>query len=1088
MIRLLKTLLNNALTIKLFIMKQISLLTLLILSISISANSQTQVICGDQPVPAGWITTAIGVVCKQLNGVNYYQKTIVRIDNLPAGAQVSTCSNDPLPPGWIIKSIGNVCFQILNVVPAITYFEKTIVKIDGLPTGSILSICSGDPVPCGWVTTETHQPACYTREDVVPAIRYFERIIQKIERVPIGTILQVCNGDFNPSGWTTIQTGNVCFERRDVAPNVVVYERTIQKIASISCCVPEFIACPTSPGNLVTNGEFCVGNSGFSTQYHYCSTRDCLGSNSSEGWYAIGDDAFCFHGGFQGRDHTTGSGNFLIVNGSLSPNVNIWCETINVSTNSSYNFSYWLSSMNTSNLARLQVFINGIPVGAPFTAPNTITNWQKFSAEWNSGSSTTATICITDQNTGFVGNDFGLDDISFIQTPLKSTFLSNLSLSSGTLTPSFDPNNTNYNASVANSINTVTVTPTAASATSTITVNGIPVTSGNASGAIPLYPGNNTITTVVTEQDGTTKNYTIIVNRAASPGDPIGINSDWVWIKGDNTINPLGMYGIQGISAPANNPIARHGAVSWTDNAGNLWLFGGGYSPSVGGFLLSPPYGLLNDLWKYNSTTKEWTWMKGDNIVNATGVAGAQGVADPANKPGARAWSVSWKDIPGNLWLYGGSGYGPNYLWKYDPNSNQWTWLKGNTTDAEPIYGTQGNAGPVNTPGVRSGSVSWTDASGNLWLFGGKVTFGQYAFDMNDLWKYDISTNQWTWISGDNNVNAPGLYGIYGTQGIASATNKPGARNASVSWTDASGNFWLFGGSFFNHSTGAFGDLNDLWKYDPNTNMWTWMKGSSNANATPTYGIKGSPSSSNDPGARDHSVSWKDGSGNLWLFGGSYTYRDANNFLVDGLLNDVWKYDPSINQWIWMKGDNSSNVQGIYGTQGTSAPGNKPGSRVSGNAWASGSESVFLFGGGGYAASGYGSLNDLWKLGSSAASGNAYLCNIAVNTGTLLPSFLSNITSYNVSVPNSVSSITIIATACEANATVKVDGNGIIVGGTGTASASIPLAVGINGITVELKVPTEGFGSYTVKVTRAGILSPPTSNSWYVNDNNPTGD
>ena len=60
---------------------------------------------------------------------------------------------------------------------------------------------------------------------------------------------------------------------------------------------------------------------------------------------------------------------------------------------------------------------------------------------------------------------------------------------------------------------------------------------------------------------------------------------------------------------------------------------------------------------------------------------------------------------------------------------------------------------------------------------------------LNDLWKY--SNNQWTWVSGNNSVNAAG---VYGTQGVASASNYPGARYGAVSWIDSSGSLWLFGG------------------------------------------------------------------------------------------------------------------------------------------------------------------------------------------------------------------------------------------------------------------------------------------------------
>ena len=60
---------------------------------------------------------------------------------------------------------------------------------------------------------------------------------------------------------------------------------------------------------------------------------------------------------------------------------------------------------------------------------------------------------------------------------------------------------------------------------------------------------------------------------------------------------------------------------------------------------------------------------------------------------------------------------------------------------------------------------------------------------LNDLWKY--SNNEWTWISGNNTRNASG---IYGTKGISSPFNYPGARGNAVGGIDSSGSFWLFGG------------------------------------------------------------------------------------------------------------------------------------------------------------------------------------------------------------------------------------------------------------------------------------------------------
>ena len=79
--------------------------------------------------------------------------------------------------------------------------------------------------------------------------------------------------------------------------------------------------------------------------------------------------------------------------------------------------------------------------------------------------------------------------------------LSGLTISSGTLTPGFASGTTSYTDSVGNGVSSVTVTPTVNQGSATVTVNGTPVTSGTASGAISLAVGPNTITVKVTAQD-----------------------------------------------------------------------------------------------------------------------------------------------------------------------------------------------------------------------------------------------------------------------------------------------------------------------------------------------------------------------------------------------------------------------------------------------------------------------------------------------------------------------------------------------------------------------------------------------------------
>jgi Kelch motif len=281
---------------------------------------------------------------------------------------------------------------------------------------------------------------------------------------------------------------------------------------------------------------------------------------------------------------------------------------------------------------------------------------------------------------------------------------------------------------------------------------------------------------------------------------------------------------------------------------------------------------------------------------------------------------------------------------------NAWTWAGGtNSVGAPGVYGTLGIAAAANVPSARYAAVSWTDPSGNLWLFGGVlIDLAGNQSGLNDLWEY--SAGQWKWMGGSNAVDASGSYG---TQGTAAPGNVPGARYAANSWIDSSGNFWLFGGQGYD-SAGNLGFLNDLWKYS--AGQWTWMSGSNTINASGSYGTQGTASASNVPGARLRAIAWIDASDNLWFFGG-LGGDSAGNL---GNLNDMWEY--SAGQWKWVGGSNIANASGSYGTQGVAAAGNVPGGRYAAISWIDSSGNVWLFGGGSLNPSGaQGLLNDLWE-------------------------------------------------------------------------------------------------------------------------------
>lgn len=109
------------------------------------------------------------------------------------------------------------------------------------------------------------------------------------------------------------------------------------------------------------------------------------------------------------------------------------------------------------------------------------------------------------------------------QTISTDASLSGLSLSTGTLSPTFASDTYNYTASVSNATTSVKVTPVANNSNATVKVGGSIITAGSASGDISLNVGNNTIPVVVIAQDEkTVHTYNITVNRAtADSGDPI---------------------------------------------------------------------------------------------------------------------------------------------------------------------------------------------------------------------------------------------------------------------------------------------------------------------------------------------------------------------------------------------------------------------------------------------------------------------------------------------------------------------------------------------------------------------------------------
>lgn len=417
--------------------------------------------------------------------------------------------------------------------------------------------------------------------------------------------------------------------------------------------------------------------------------------------------------------------------------------------------------------------------------------------------------------------------------------------------------------------------------------------------------------------------------------------ANWTWMSGSDAPGQAGTYGIEGTTAPDNVPGAREFAGSWVDSTGALWMLGGnGYAATT------TTQGLLNDLWRWDGSA--WTWLNGSDEPGAFGIYGAKGTAAPENGPGARRAVVVSKNGAASVTVFGGSGYssnGAHYLndlWTWD--GANWTWTAGpRVTHRSAVYGTKGVAAPGNSPGARMQAGSWSDPAGGGWLYGGDgyaETDGRGM--LGDLWRWD--GRNWTWASGSGELHQAA---VYGTKGVGAAENRPGARNAPATWRTPNGDLWLFGGQSPTGHT-----MNDLWRWDGTS--WTWVSGSNSGGSQGSYGTKGVPTSSNEPGARLSAASWSDPQGNLWLFGGSGITPSGA-----GYLNDLWKWDGT--NWTWMGGSDTPEQPGVYGTQGVAAPDNVPGPRVQAASWSDGSGVAWLFGGFAYEGASSGTRNDLWK-------------------------------------------------------------------------------------------------------------------------------
>lgn len=147
---------------------------------------------------------------------------------------------------------------------------------------------------------------------------------------------------------------------------------------------------------------------------------------------------------------------------------------------------------------------------------------------------------------------------------------------------------------------------------------------------------------------------------------------------------------------------------------------------------------------------------------------------------------------------------------------------------------------------------------GHMYLFGGRAG----SLPLKDLWRFDLSTNQWEEIKGKGCLHPPSLQ--------------------EHTMNSYGGKLYVFGGEVGFSSN----EETPLWIFDLST--LTWRKYSSNMRSLAPGATRASPS-----GRRGHTAVIFDGG--LHVYGG---YED-----LKGSLSELWVFDLSKEQWHLVAGN-----------------------------------------------------------------------------------------------------------------------------------------------------------------------------------------
>ncbi len=421
--------------------------------------------------------------------------------------------------------------------------------------------------------------------------------------------------------------------------------------------------------------------------------------------------------------------------------------------------------------------------------------------------------------------------------------------------------------------------------------------------------------------------------------------SDWTLLMGDNVGNQVtevtaGLDSGDDHKTTHSHPGSRESAVSWMDQSGQAWMFGGvGFDKSLSGGVH-----VLDELWKFNLVQQEWSLIsvKGQNkrtlpspggrhSAAACGVHNLVFVTFGGENGFGKVSNELWMfDIQNLNWLQLESASGPvarkqmaywcmhdaiiifggiaednvilDDMWRFSLLNFKWTEIHlSKTPDTPPgrsgslPHGHSGSlphGGSGSLPHGRSGPLCWKSSDNQLYMFSGKTIekeeHGHKTYFLPDMWVFNTTDKFWYLI----------------TNGAKSNDDIPQPRIDGICWNDK-GSLWLYGGQTCDSQSKICSILSDLWIFSLDTQQWTRANTASISYTSSCHGrnIK------NSPGRRYGSTAWSH-QGIKLLFGGlGIDQRNRTSY-----LDDLWILNEKTKRYILTssKADNQTSPSLVF--------------------------------------------------------------------------------------------------------------------------------------------------------------------------------